>query len=380
MSTDMLETTRTVAIDEIGRALHEEWAHLSSEIQAATGHPPLRTTTLTLSIVARGRRGASRAREAVHQLADAVPSRVLLFNLDDSGKAPLAQVWAHCSIPRSHRSGHCYDIVEIRIPEERAAAIPNIIALHRVGELPTFVIWLSELDFQHDAVRRVARVADRFVIDSEGFGSPLAALRDYAHFLATTGSSCTGGDLAWARTSTWRELIAQCFDMPRATRAIKDINRIDIAFDASAEAGAFLLASWFSSRLGFTPTSVKRGAGTTALYATCEEGRRRLRINLDHSHSAGFGMRAVRLQAHGGETAVRVTVQRKQDDRSTVRLETSQLPRQERIVHHPIIPLEHLIGAELMRFKRDKIYEETLAQAAQFARLCLESGNGELYG
>lgn len=376
----MLETTRTVAIDQIGTALSEEWARLSGEVESATGQPPLRTTTLTLALITRGRRMAARAREVVHQLADAVPSRVLLFNIDDSEEAtPLAQIWAHCSIPGARRNGHCYDIVEIRVPQDRLAAIPNIIALHRIGELPTFVVWLSQSDFTSEPFRRIARVADRLVIDTENFGSPLAALRDYAYFLGTSGGSCAGGDLAWTRTSTWRELIAQSFDMPQAAEAVSDIGRIDIAFDASAESGALLLASWFTSRMGVEPVAVNRGRGTTSVQARNADGSRNVSINLDHSHSAGFGMRAVRLQAHGRQSTVRVTVQRKEHDRSTVRLESSGMPRQERIVHHPSSPLSELLGAELMRFKRDRIYEEALAHAAQLSRLCLETGDGELY-
>lgn len=380
MSTDMLETSRTVAIDQIGNALSEEWARLSGEVEAATGQPPLRTTTLTLALIARGRRASGRAREVIHQLADAVPSRVLLFNIDDSDEStPLAQIWAHCSIPGSRRNGHCYDVVEVRIPNDRLAAVPNMIALHRIGELPTFVIWLSEADFTGEPIRRIARVGDRLVVDTENFGSPLAALRDYAHFLGTSGGSCAGGDLAWTRTSTWRELIAQSFDMPQAAEAVPEIGRIDIAFDASAESAALLLASWFTSRMGVEPVAVQRGRGTTSLQARTIDGSRQLSINLDHSHSAGFGMRAVRVQAHGSRSTVRVTVQRKEHDRTTVRLETSGMPRQERIVHHPAAPLTELVGAELMRFKRDRIYEEALAHAAQLSRLCLETGDGELY-
>ncbi|MFW6075705.1 MAG: glucose-6-phosphate dehydrogenase assembly protein OpcA, partial [Chloroflexota bacterium] len=252
--------------------------------------------------------------------------------------------------------------------------IPNIIAMHRIGELPTFAIWYGEAEIFSDYFRRIADVVDRLVIDSERFRRPLAALRDYASFLNSEGIQCIGSDIAWSRILTWRELIAQSFDVPAVASLAPYINRIEIAFDPGAEASAILLSSWLLARLDHHPTSVETRIGTTYGTAQGPPGSPPIQLSLDQSHSVGFGVRSARIQAHSGTGAARVTIQRRKSDRTMVRLEATGMPRQERIVHHEDSSLDELIGAELMHFRRDAIYLATLDNAAEYARLALEGG------
>ena len=96
-------------------------------------------------------------------------------------------------------------------------------------------------------------------------------------------------------------------------------------------------------------------------------------IMLDRISSTGMGLRAVRVHARAESRAARISIRRQTIERSVVRVETTGMPRQERIVRHPRPDSEQVIGSELMKFHRDRIYEEALAHAASFARLCMKA-------
>lgn len=361
-----------IPIDQVHLELSRDWAEVSAKIEETTGQPPLRATTLTLALIAPHGPEVRQAREMLHHLASAVPSRAILVVARAPVEEIVAQVWAQCTSGTPGPS-HCYDVIQVDTPETELDAIPNIIAVHRLPELPTFVLWTGPADFDSELFRRVSQTADRLIIDSERFDAPYEVLCDYAVFLGTAATSCAGSDLAWARLATWRELVAQSFDSPATARLLPDIGRIDISFEPRREAGAILLASWITSRLGCEPLSVESSGSTSTLTARKPGSGHVITIMLDRVSGTGMGIRAIRLHARAESRATRVSIRRQSTDRSVVRVETTGMPRQERIVQHPRPVSEFVIGAELMKFHRDHVYEEALAHAAGFARLCIQA-------
>ncbi len=363
---------QNIPLAEVHDALQQKWATLSSEIEQHTSAPPMRANTSTLVVITDQGSSVGATRNTLHQLAAAIPSRILLFILDPMCAVPSASIWAHCTLTSRGRHGGCYDVIEVTLPPERVAAIPNIVAVHRLGELPTFVIWSGQTDLRAPGFEGVSTVADRLVIDTEGFDEPLEALRDYAMFLGTTGSGVLGSDLAWTRISTWRELIAQSFDPPGMRRFATNIRSIDIAYDESQSSGAILLASWLVSRLGLRPVNATSSPSTMELRATAGAAGSRVTVNLNHSHRAGSGIRSVRILARSGASTARISIFKNDAGTSTARVESPGMPRQERVVQHADPPRQELIAAELMRYTRRRIYEDALSAAAQFCRI-LES-------
>lgn len=361
-----------IALSEIHDALIKEWSDLSSEVESQTGNLPLRANTCTLVVITARGAAVRAVREALHQLAAAIPSRVLHFVFEPKQQTPTAEIWAHCALTPSGKQGGCYDVIEVVISPDMVNAIPNIVAIHRLGELPTFVVWIGQADIGSPGFRSVTSVADRLIIDTESYSRPLAALRDYAMFLGTAGSGVLGSDLAWARISTWRELIAQSFDSAPVRRYLWDIRGVDISYDDSQTSGAILLASWLGSRLNLEPVSATDSHTAMELRASSGRSDQRVTFNLHHSHQSGVGIRSVRILARSGSSASRISIIRGTGDTSTARVETSGMPRQERVVHHVDAPRHELIASEFMRYTRDRVFEESLSHAAEFCRI-LES-------
>lgn len=359
-------------ISGIHDALQQEWTALSAEIERQTGAPPLRANTSTLVVVIDQRTAVDTARETLHQLASAIPSRILLFIVDPECRTPDATIWAHCTLTSRGRQGGCYDVIEVILPPARIPAIPNIVSVHRLGELPTFVLWFGQAEIDSTDFAAVASIADRLVVDTETFDYPRRALHDYAMFLGTIGRTVLGSDLAWTRISTWRELIAQSFDPPGMRPFAMNMRSVDITYDQSQASGALLLASWLTSRLGLTPVNATDSRTMMELRATSGESRHRVTVNLHHSQQSGVGIRSVRILARSGSSIARISIIRGTESTSTARVESPGMPRQERVVQHIDPPRQELIAAELMHFKRGQIYENALSVAAQFYRI-LES-------
>src|SRR5262249_17378266 len=69
-------------------------------------------------------------------------------------------------------------------------------------------------------------------------------------------------DLAWLRSTPWRERIAGAFDPPDARAELQAIDRVEIRHHPDSEASALLMLGWLSPPLGWTPRQLERdGAG-----------------------------------------------------------------------------------------------------------------------
>ena len=70
-------------------------------------------------------------------------------------------------------------------------------------------------------------------------------------------------DLAWLRTTPWRERLAASFDPPQRLAALSQLEEICIRHQASSGASAALLAGWLATRLHWTiePLQSRNGSG-----------------------------------------------------------------------------------------------------------------------
>jgi glucose-6-phosphate dehydrogenase assembly protein OpcA len=67
-------------------------------------------------------------------------------------------------------------------------------------------------------------------------------------------------DLAWLRSTPWRERVAASFDPPRRRPELRAIERVTVRHHPASTVSAMLLAGWLASRLGWRPSSlVARG-------------------------------------------------------------------------------------------------------------------------
>ena len=358
---------RAVTVDQIAGELSRLWGDISSEIEQQTGQIPLRMSILTLVIIARGESEIRMAHETIHELVEQLPSRVIVVEVHPPGSSFDASVAGHCRLHGAGRTA-CYEVIEIHTPPERIAAVPSMIAPLELSDVPSVLWWVGQVDFDSADFKRLATVADRIIIDSSRFDSALDAFAAFERVLRDSGTGCSGTDLAWARTTRWREATAQAFDHPETLCLLHAIESIEIAYDPSAEAQALLLVGWMASRLGWTLHGASREGTTLGLLARSAAGHD-IDVQLYRQSSTGVGVRSVRVLARQGERSARISVRARAENLLVTSVEWAGVPRQDRVDRVPRPRLSDLIGQELLVQSHDEQYHEALAVVVSAVRL-----------
>lgn len=346
-----------VSVDNIALELNRLWADISRQVEEQSGQIPLRTSILTLVVVARGRLEMRTAHNVLHALAEQLPSRAIVIEIVKPGTPLDASISANCRMLTAGRAT-CYEVIEIRAPSDRLAALPSLLVPLELYDVPSFMWWVGDVDFSSPDFLRVSQSSERIIVDSSRFDAAPDALSDFEAFLESGEATCTGTDLNWARSTSWRELIAQSFDHPLTQGLLDRIQRVEIGFDPSAEAQALLIAGWLATRLNWSISGATANQNEMTLRLRSRAGD--VTVTLTNTSAAGVGLRSVRILAGSGSRSARIAIRRRADDLAAVAVEVAGLPRQERVVRDRQPELHELIGKELLIHTRDHVFDETL--------------------
>jgi glucose-6-phosphate dehydrogenase assembly protein OpcA len=71
-------------------------------------------------------------------------------------------------------------------------------------------------------------------------------------------------DLAWLRTTPWRERLAATFDLPERLASLRELHELEVRHRETSMASALLLAGWMSSRLHWERSRLRLWDGRMA--------------------------------------------------------------------------------------------------------------------
>lgn len=150
--------------------------------------------------------------------------------------------------------------VEIDLGPGQLEHLDTVIDPVIVSDLPT-MLWSPH---GHDeAVRAMLGVVDVILLDSDDLADPPEAFARATELLR----SAYVVDLAWLRTTPWRERLAASFDPPDRRAALNRIGNIEVRHQPTSAASATLLAGWLCSRLRWDaqPFGSSNGAGLRSM-------------------------------------------------------------------------------------------------------------------
>ncbi|MDQ2760198.1 MAG: glucose-6-phosphate dehydrogenase assembly protein OpcA [Actinomycetota bacterium] len=180
-------------------------------------------------------------------------SRTVLCAVGDGRETIDARVVMSYEEPSGASLGVIQEQVELDLGPEHLDALETIVDPLIVSDLPT-VLWSPHGHEQ--AVQALLEMIDVMLLDSD---DALAAPEALARASALLGEAYVV-DLAWLRTTPWRERLAASFDPPERATALQGISGIEVRYRPSSAASAVLLAGWLSSRLGWeTQALASRG-------------------------------------------------------------------------------------------------------------------------
>jgi len=203
--------------------------------EAAAGQPLQHTSVMThIAWVPADWVGA--AENVLAGLAERHPSRtIVLVPEPDEDDALEGEVSIDC-YPTGADREICTETIRIRLRGRRCEAPASVVQPLLISDLPVFLRWRGEPDWESGQLAQLVDVADRLIIDSTEWPDLPAA---YA-LLAELFERVAVSDIAWARTSRWRAQLASLWP------GIAAVDRIGVKGTA---AQAHLLAGWLRSRL-----------------------------------------------------------------------------------------------------------------------------------
>jgi hypothetical protein len=227
-------TGEDVELGDVGKALAQ--LRVSS---AAEGSPPSLRTSVMTHLAWVPDEWADRARAALAGMAERHPSRTILLLPDaDAGRDRIdAAVSLECySLPDVEREV-CSEVIELRLLGKRAKAPASIVEPLLISDLPVFLRWRGEPSWGSQELEQLVALTDRLIVDSTEWDD---LPYPYRHLVALFERAAVS-DIAWARTSRWRMLLASLWP------EIADVRTIRVRGTA---AQAQLLCGWLRSRLG----------------------------------------------------------------------------------------------------------------------------------
>jgi glucose-6-phosphate dehydrogenase assembly protein OpcA len=184
--------------------------------------------------------------------------------------------------------------VEIDMGPAQLSQLDTIVDPVLVSELPT-VVWSPH--GHEEAVRalRHRRMIDVMLLDSDDVFEPAAAIDRATEALRSSYVV----DLAWLRTTPWRERLAASFDPPERRAWLQRLGGLAVRHRAASTASALLLAGWLSSRLGWEPGALVP-AGGELLFGTAARNGDQVEVALEPAHQDVPGLAGVTVSCPSG--------------------------------------------------------------------------------
>jgi len=222
------------------------------------------------------------------------PSRLVLCAVEDGRQT--IDAWAGVGTDDAEpRPGHiavARERVELDIGPRHLAKLDTIVDPLLVSDLATMV-WAPH--GHAEAVDSLRRLAQIVLVDTQDEPDVAESL-DRA---AELGKHAYVVDLAWLRSTPWRERVAAAFDPPALRAALSSVAAVTVRHRQDSLAAGLLFCGWLSSRLGWRPDSlVQRGDA----FSGHARGRRQdVLIKLELADQNAPGLAGVTIETAAGE-------------------------------------------------------------------------------
>ncbi|MGH2970127.1 MAG: glucose-6-phosphate dehydrogenase assembly protein OpcA, partial [Solirubrobacteraceae bacterium] len=183
------------------------------------------------------------------------PSRLVICAVSDGRTTVDASV--HIGTSQFAGPGHIAvgrERIGLDIGPKHLQALDTIVDPLLVPDLAT-VVWAPHRHAEGvDALRRLAQIVLLDSQDEPTVGGGFARSVDLA-------ANAYVVDLAWLRSTPWRERIAAAFDPPAERARLDSIASVTVRHREDSLAAAVLFCGWLSSRLGWKPESLALASG-----------------------------------------------------------------------------------------------------------------------
>jgi glucose-6-phosphate dehydrogenase assembly protein OpcA len=247
--------------------------------------------TLNLICVVDGR--SAEPTERLRQLDRRHAARTIVCSVEPERTAigALAQVGSDMH-PRPGELAVLQETVVLAIGERHVPHLESIVDPLVVSDLPT-VVWSP--DDRDDAVQALLPLTGVVLLDSVEEAQPKAAIRRACGWLAQTRVV----DLAWLRTTPWRERLATIVDLIPWRADLDAIREVQVRHHAGSAVVALLVVGWLAARLQWRLSRLQRRGRRIEGVASAGNGDVRIRF-APWPRQRARGLAGMTLEARSG--------------------------------------------------------------------------------
>lgn len=305
------------------------------------------------------------------------PGRALVLLADDRSSAARleAYVSSRCRLLGANKRHVCGEQVMIEAVGPSIEAAASAIAALLVPDVPVFLWWKDIPHEDNRLFNRMARMADRVVIDSAAFDHPREDLLRLAALVGELGKETRISDLNWGRLTSWRMLLASFWDVAEYRSQLEHVDRVTIEYDAPDVAPAeiapkaLLAAGWLASRLGWKVEAERASRENETARFIFDGPTRPITVEM-RSMQDGQGedgmLASLAFGVATGDASFAVSLSR---DGKRLETEASIEGAQKagRVLAYEQKTEGQRLSREFGLIARDVVYEQALAVAAQLA-------------
>ncbi len=238
------------------RSIREELRALWAS-EAMKGEAVIRAQTHNLIVYVADEVSAEETTQRVIESTVDRPGRVIVIDAERGRDKPL-DAWVTTYCRKVDQYQICGEMITLTVGTAHQDEVHSTVVSLLAPDLPVYLWWMGSPNPTDQLLAHLAPEAIRILVDSETFPDPVAGLKN----LAQLAQHFRVGDLAWARLTTWRRLIAQVWDAPECREALRRLRSLKVTYaaEASAERGAksLLLIGWLVRKLGWTIKTVAK--------------------------------------------------------------------------------------------------------------------------
>lgn len=223
------------------------------------------------------------------------PSRLVVAAVEE-GRTQVDARAAVAAEDAVHSPGHIAvgrERVDLDVGPEHVASLDTIVDPLLVTDLTTMV-WAPHA--HHDAIEALRRIANIVLVDSQD--EP-----DVADAFARTEDLTRSAyvvDLAWLRSTPWRERVAATFDPPGMRACLGAIERVEVRHRRDSVAAGVLFCAWLVTRLGWRADRLAGRDGHRR--AVCDANGRPVRLELREHDMGTPGLGGVTIEMTSGRS------------------------------------------------------------------------------
>ena len=293
--TDAFLSGQGIVVDPsaIERTLLELWGPAAERVGTteAEPHSPYNVTRIVLAnlVVETTPDEAGRVGQALDEVVARFPCRAIVAIRDDStGRSVAAEVAALCHLPAPGLPQVCSERILLKAGPDGVDMLPGAIRPLLEPDLPVVLWWTTDPRKAERLFRDLAEEATRIILDLDPTADPEALA-----FGLNPKLNPFARDTAWLGLTPWRELVAQCFEVPDRLKILGRLSSLEIKVSALDSHGPNLprpaawLAAWMAGQLGWTLEQVRPGDSSSAPFEARFSGKQgpiELKI---HRQSAG---------------------------------------------------------------------------------------------